>query len=523
MSGGPEFTLHDLLHNAAARDPDRIAIIDGEARYTYGALAQAAGALGAAFRDAGVRRGERVGIWLEKSWEAVVAPLAASLAGAAFVNLNPLLKPRQVRYIAQDCALRALVADADRLASLGEAIAPSTFVVGDGPPAGGAGEAAGVAAILARGDTPGKMPPVLETDLGAILYTSGSTGMPKGVALSQRNLVVGAQIVSTYLENHADDRILSVLPFSFDYGLNQLTTALRVGATLVLQRARLPGDLVRALRAHRITGLAGVPALWALLLQRASSLQAEPLADLRYITNSGGRVPTAHVAGLRQCLPATKIYLMYGLTEAFRSTYLHPSEVERGSECLGKPVPNTEIWVLDEAGRECAPGEVGELVHRGPTVALGYWGREEETRRVFRPSPFAPPALGATERVVYSGDLAWRDAAGYLYLVGRRDALIKLQGYRISPEEVEDLLVSTGYVREACAFGLSDAEGVQRIVAVVSLRADRAGTEAAIRAACLENAPPYLVPGTLHIADDLPKTPSGKVDRQAIRDAYADR
>lgn len=524
MSGGPEFTLHDLLDNAAARDPDRIAIIDGDARYTYGKLARAVGALCAAFLDAGVRRGDRIGIWLEKSWEAVVAPLAASRAGAAFVNLNPLLKPRQVRYIAQDCAIRVLVADAERLASLEEAITPRAFVTGDAPRAGDAGGAtARVADILARGDAPGETPRVLETDLGAILYTSGSTGLPKGVALSQRNLVVGAQIVSTYLENHADDRILSVLPFSFDYGLNQLTTALRVGATLVLQRARLPGDLLRALRAHRITGLAGVPAVWVLLLQSARSLEAEPLTDLRYITNSGGRVPTAHVAGLRRSLPTTKIYLMYGLTEAFRSTFLPPSEIERGSECLGTPVPNTEIWVLDESGKECAPDEVGELVHRGPTVALGYWGREEETRRVFRPSPFAPPELDATERVVYSGDLARRDAQGYLYLVGRRDALIKLQGYRISPEEVEDLLVSTGFVREACAFGVADAEGAQRIVAVVSLRADCEGTEAAIRAACLENAPPYLVPGTLHIADDLPKTPSGKVDRQAIRDAYADR
>jgi acyl-CoA ligase (AMP-forming) (exosortase A-associated) len=521
VSHRPEFVLHDLLLRSAERDPDRVALVDGEARHTYGDLARCSEALRAVLLGEGVRKGDRVGIYMEKSWEAVVAMLAASQAGAAFVNINPLLKPPQAQYIVRDCEVRVLIGDADKLASLQPGMFRTAFYKGaEAPPAGVAGALIDLAEALRRGASDHRAAPVLETDLGTILYTSGSTGLPKGVALSQRNLVVGAQIVSTYLENTEADRILSALPFSFDYGLNQLTTALRVGATLVLQHSRLPGDLVRSLREHEITGLAGVPPFWPLLLRSAKALQARPLEHLRYITNSGGRIPSAHLEQLRSCLPSTRIYLMYGLTEAFRSTYLPPEELDRGSECIGKPIPNTEIRVLDRAGRECAPGEAGELVHRGPTVALGYWGKEEATRKVFRPSPFAPGELPGVERVVYSGDLVRRDEEGYLYFVGREDHLIKTQGYRLSPEEVESLLVSTGVVREACAFGVPDPQTGQRVVAVVSLRDGGEASVDAIRKHCLENAPPYMVPQEIRVEAELPKTSSGKLDRQVIRDAY---
>lgn len=521
MTVQPEFTVHHLLRNAAERNPRQVAVIDGEATHTYEELALCADALGQALVEAGASKGDRVGIYMEKSWEAVVAMLAASQAGAAFVNINPLLKARQVDYIAGDCDIRVIFGDSGRLATLEPGPMSRVFYKGSEPPWADAGcPQTRIQEILRRGG-PRVERSVLETDVATIIYTSGSTGLPKGVAVSQRNLVVGAQIVSTYLENTEQDRILAVLPFSFDYGLNQLTTALRVGATLVLQRSSLPGDLLRSLRKHRITGLAGVPPLWPLLIQNRKSLEEEPLTHLRYITNSGGRVPLAHLEELRRCLPFTKIYLMYGLTEAFRSTYLPPEELDRGPDCIGKAIPNTEIWVLNESGRECAPGEVGELVHRGATVALGYWGKEQETAKAFRPSPFALPGLDSGEKVVYSGDLVKRDEDGYLYFIGRRDMLIKTQGYRVSPEEVEDLLVGSGFVREACAFGVPDPEMGQHIAAVMSLREGQNASVDQLRAFCLGNGPPYMVPKVILIEDDLPKTPSGKIDREAIRDAFS--
>ena len=527
----PEFTLHDLLHNCVERDPSRVAVVDGKTDYTYEDLERASNSLGAALVESGVEKGDRVGVYMEKSWEAIVAMLAASRIGAAYVNINPLFKPPQVAYVAQDCDVRVMIGDSARLDDLEPGTIPGTaFYKGEKPRDGAAGSLVDLAGVLESGEALTVENSVSEADLATILYTSGSTGMPKGVATSQRNVVVGAQIVSTYLKNTSEDRILSALPLHFDAGMSQFTTALRVGATLVLQRSRLPGDLTKALRRHAITGFTGVPPLWALLLRSAKSIQQEPLEELRYIANTGGRIPQSNLDELRQLLePAgTRIYLMYGLTEAFRSTYLPPEEIWRSSSergnCIGKAIPNTEIMVVNAEGEECAPGEVGELVHRGPTVAMGYWGNEEATRKAYRPNPLAPPELLDVERVVYSGDLAKRDEDGFLYHLGRNDGMIKSQGYRLSPEEVEDLLIGSGLVHEACAFGVPDPEMGHLVMAVVSLRNGEVPEEDAvekIREHVIKNGPPYMVPKEIIVEDELPKTGSGKIDRKGISNAYA--
>jgi acyl-CoA ligase (AMP-forming) (exosortase A-associated) len=522
----PEFTLHDLLHNSVERDPARVAIVDGSAEYTYEDLARQSASLCAALQDAGVRKGDRVGILLEKTWQAIVAMLAASMAGAAYVNINPLFKAPQVQYIADDCDIRVLIGDSNKLEELEPGtIAGTAFYKGEEPSPKVAGSLVDVAEALTSGDTPKETRQVSEVDLGTILYTSGSTGMPKGVATSQRNIVVGAQIVSTYLSNTPEDRILSALPLNFDAGMSQFTTSLRAGATLVLQRSRLPGDLLKGLRRHEITGVTGVPPLWALLLRGTKTIEEEPLTHLRYLANTGGRIPQTNLDELRRLLEptGTKIYLMYGLTEAFRSTYLPPEEIERGSTCIGKAIPDTEILVVNGDGQECAPGEPGELVHRGPTVAMGYWGKEEATHKAYRPNPLAPPELLNVERVVYSGDLVRRDEEGFLYFIGREDAMIKTQGYRLSPEEVEGLLIGSGRVREACAFGVEDLDVGQQVYAVVSLRDGGDTSVEEIREYVIRNGPPYMVPKEIFVQDELPKTGSGKIDRKGISNAYADR
>ncbi len=521
MKANPEFTIHDLLRNCAARDPGHVAIVDGSVSRTFGELARYVDSLCSALLQEGVRKGDRVGIYMDKSWESIAAMLAAAEAGAAFVNINPLLKPVQVRHIMQDCDVRMVLGDSVKLASLDLRTVDVTFYIGDDSPlAQATGRTRDLSQVLRGGNNCTALPTVLESDLSTIVYTSGSTGPPRGVALTHHNVVVGAQIVAAYLKSASTDRVLSVLPFSFDYGLNQLMTVLLSGATLILQHSRLPGDLARSLREHHITGLAGVPTLWQLLLWNVKSLQERPLEHLRYITNSGGRIAQVQLDELRRCLPSTDIYLMYGLTEAFRSTYLPPEDLNRGSECIGKPAPNTEVWVLDRSGKECAPGQTGELVHRGPTVALGYWGKEEETQRVFRNSPSTLPGLPMGEKVVYSGDLVRRDEEGYLYFVGRQDQLIKSQGYRLSPEEVESLLIGSGLVREACVFGAPNTGADQKVVAVMSVPEDGLDIEASLRTFLLSNAPRYMTPKVMIFVTELPKTPSGKLDRKAIRDAY---
>ncbi len=516
----PEFTLYHMLLNDVERDPRKAAIVDDGRTYSYEDLWRGASTLGKALTSWGLRRGDRVGIYLDKSWEAVVAMFGVMQAGGVFVNIGPVLREPQVRHIIQDCGVRVLISSAARLRDMALPEVSAVFYVGEGslelpwaqecipfPPADAcAGE---------------RRTPCTETDLATIIYTSGSTGRPKGIMLSHHNLVAGAQIVSTYLENTPEDRLLSVLPFNFDAGLNQLTTMVRVGGTLVLQKSLLPGDILRNLRNEHITGLGGVPSVWVLLLQNRRSLKERPLTELRYITNTGGMIPSAHLDELRELLPHTRIFLMYGLTEAFRSTYLPPEEVHRGPSCIGRAIPNTDIWVLDPEGREVAPGEVGELVHRGPTVALGYWGDEDKTRSVYRPNPFAPPQLKPYDIVVYSGDLVRRGEDGFLYIIGRRDELIKTQGYRVSPQEIEDILYENPAIKEAIAFGQGEVTQGQTIVAVVSLKNGAAHSEEDIRAHFSQRAPQHMVPRKIHVLDELPKTASGKIDRSGLKKLYA--
>jgi acyl-CoA ligase (AMP-forming) (exosortase A-associated) len=527
VSARPEFTLHDLLYNSVERDPRKAAVVDGDTRYTYEDLERKSSALGAALADAGVKKGDRVGVFMEKSWEAVVAMLAASRIGAAYVNVNPLFKAPQVEYLAGDCDIKVMVGDTPKLEGLQPKTLETAFHRGTKPEGQAARSYVDVVEAL-DGDGLEEDRKVSESDLGTILYTSGSTGMPKGVATSQRNVVVGAQIVSTYLKNTPEDRILSALPLNFDAGMSQFTTSLRAGATLYLLRSRLPGDLLKALRRHEITGVTGVPPLWALLIRGARSIRENPLAHLRYLANTGGRIPQANLDELRDLLePAgTRIFLMYGLTEAFRSTYLSPEEIHRSSpeqgNCIGMAIPNTEIMVITKEGREAAPGEPGELVHRGPTVAMGYWGNEEATQRAYRPNPLAPPELLDVERVVYSGDTVERDEEGYLYFLGREDAMIKNQGYRLSPEEVENLLLGSGLVHEACAFGVENPAVGQDVIAVISLRnGDEEGAVDSIKEHVIKNGPPYMVPKEILVRDELPKTGSGKIDRKGISSAYS--
>jgi acyl-CoA synthetase (AMP-forming)/AMP-acid ligase II len=276
-------------------------------------------------------------------------------------------------------------------------------------------------------------------------------------------------------------------------------------------------EIVRMLLQERITGLAGVPTLWSLLTQPNSTLQKQSLPHLRYITNTGGAMPQAVLAVLRKALPTTKIYLMYGLTEAFRSTYLPPSELDRRPTSMGKAIPDTEILIINEEGKLCKPGEVGELVHRGPTVSLGYWARPEDTSRVLRPNPLLPPEMGRCEQVCYSGDLVKMDDDGFIYYVGRRDTMIKSSGFRISPTEVEEMLFSNGKLRQAAVIGIPDEVLGQTIKAFVVPRNGEGIDASQLLAYCAEKMPRYMVPKTIEVLDELPKTTSGKVDYPALR------
>jgi acyl-CoA ligase (AMP-forming) (exosortase A-associated) len=514
--------IHHMLRTSAERSPQKEALVHGNQRLTYQEVAGKTSGLANGLHQAGLLRGDRVGIYLDPSVAQVVSIFGTSEAGGVYVPINATLFPEQVGHIARDCGMKGLITTPAKLSSLAAILADISsleFLILTGE-----GEAANVTLPVYRLEELERLSAPhnwrelsISKDLAAILYTSGSTGKPKGVMLSHDNVMAGSTIVSTYLGITSIERILAVLPFSFDAGMNQLMTAFQQGGTIVLINFVFAREVVQMLLKEKITGLAGVPTLWNLLTQPNSTLQKQPLPDLRYITNTGGAMPQAVLKILRQLLPATKIFLMYGLTEAFRSTYLPPEELDRRPTSMGKAIPDTEILVLNDQGQLCKPGEPGELVHRGPTVSLGYWNRPEDTARALRPNPLLPTAMGDCEKVCYSGDLVKMDEDGFLYFIGRRDTMIKSSGFRISPTEVEEVLFQTGKLRGAAVIGVPDDVLGQVIKAFVVARDSETPSPEALLAACAEKMPRYMVPKFIEILTELPKTSSGKVDYPALR------
>ena len=510
--------LHDLIFETAQDMPDREALVYQKSVLNYRELAAEVSDAAGALLDLGLAKSERVAVYLEKRIETVTAMFGTSAAGGVFVPVNPILKAEQVAYILKDCSVRILVTSSDRLKLLAESLKDcrdlhTVLVVGDGdlPEISGInvhrwGEYVGIS---------GKRYRVINADMAAILYTSGSTGKPKGVVLSHLNMVTGAKSVAQYLGNTPDDRILSVLPLSFDYGFSQLSTAFHVGATAVLMTHLLPRDIVKAVEKERITGLAAVPPLWIQLSQLEWPLEAS--SSIRYFTNSGGAMPLTPLQELRARFPNARPYLMYGLTEAFRSTYLPPEEVERRPDSIGKAIPNAEIMVVREDGSPCAPGEPGELVHRGALVSLGYWNDHEKTAERFKPVPNREGGLTMTEMAVWSGDTVRMDEEGYLYFISRRDEMIKTSGYRVSPTEVEEVIYATEMAGEVAAVGVPHPVLGQSIVVIVAERPGHALDVDALMSECKQRLPAYMVPAEIRLhPGSLPRNPNGKIDRKLL-------
>lgn len=523
------YLIHDSIFDTARRTPGAAALAYGAQGCSYADLAGLVASVAALLRDQALAPGTRVAVYMEKRIENVAAMFGAAAAGCVFVPVNPLLKPEQVAYILADCNVRLLATTAERFAALAPALAAcpdlQTVLLAEAGPARETARAATAvtalrildwSAVTARAAA-GLDPMAarrIDTDVAAILYTSGSTGAPKGVVLSHRNLVAGAASVAGYLGLRADDRILSVLPLSFDYGLSQLTTAFRCGASVVLMNYLFPKDIVAMVGRERITGLAAVPPLWNALAR----LDWPADCSLRFLTNSGGAMPPVTVEALRARLPRTEIFLMYGLTEAFRSTYLPPSELARRPGSIGKAIPNAEVLVVRPDGSICDDDEPGELVHRGALVAMGYWNDPERTAQRFRPAPGREAGLPLPELAVWSGDTVRRDSEGYLYFIGRSDEMIKVSGYRISPTEIESVVQATGLVLEAAVFGVDDGQLGQAIALVASVADPESLDPALLLAECRRRLPAYMVPAHVTLqGDSLPRNPNGKIDRKLLR------
>lgn len=479
------------------RDEDPALVLRGEA-INYKALKTRVGRLAAWLAEQVPEPGARVASWAAKGELTCLLPLAAVRAGLVHVPINPLLKRAQVAHILADSGAKLLIGTQARLDTLDSGDVPAgCAVLEEG------------SAIEASRDRAAMGPSAADTDaLAAILYTSGSTGRPKGVMLSHANLWLGAVSVAHYLGLDPDDVVLAVLPLSFDYGQNQLLSAWYAGASVVPLDYLTPRDVTKACARHDVTTLAAVPPLWVQLIEQ--DWPTEAVASMRRLTNSGGALTMDLVRGLRGVFPRTRLFPMYGLTEAFRSTYLDPSLVDTHPTSMGKAIPFAEILVIGDEGRVTPPGEEGELVHCGPLVAQGYWQDAQRTAERFKPAP-EQSQYGGT--AVWSGDRVVRDEGGLLYFVGRRDAMIKSAGNRISPQEIEEAALATGLVAEAAAVGVKDERLGQAVLLVVRGSGDDSGLKAALK----RDLPNFMQPHAVRWVERMPLNPNGKIDRTALQ------
>ena len=506
--------LHDYLHDTARRLPDKVAISCRGRTLTYAALEGQSNALAHALQRRGVRRGDRVVVFADNTLAVATAFFGVLKADAVVSIVNPLTKSDKLAYLLNDCRATALVTDAH----LAEVVRPA------------ARRCAALKTVIATGDTDaadlpclsrwddavaqgGDAPPPrrgIDVDLAALIYTSGSTGDPKGVMLTHRNMLTAATSITTYLGLREDDVVLDVLPLAFDYGLYQLIMSVRQGARLVLERSfAFAAQVLEAVVSEGVTFFPGVPTLFATLGEM--DLSRWDLSRVRAVTNTAAALHPKHIAALRRCFPAARIFSMYGLTECKRVSYVPPEELDRKIDSVGIPIPNTEVWIVDEDGNRLPPGQVGQLVVRGATVMRGYWEKPEETARKLRPGPIHG------EEVLWTGDLCRMDEEGYLYFVGRMDDVIKSRGEKVAPKEVEAALLAMGGVREAAVIGVPDELLGQAVKAFVVLERGVPLTSKDLQRHCQSRLENFMVPKYVEIVDSLPRTDTGKIKKTGLR------
>lgn len=525
--------VEEFLRRSAARHPAKTALVTSGRRLTYRDLDAASDALAATLVEHGVGRGDRVVVFMDNGWQAVTAIFAALKAGAVFCPVHPTTKAAKLAFLLGHCRASAIITQ-DRLApvampAIDQAASVELAVVADraGPRAVREEETLKRTVRRLRFDDAIADPrreapdsPGIGLDLAMIIYTSGSTGAPKGVMMTHDNIVAAATSITTYLASSADDVIVSALPLSFDYGLYQALMAVKTGATLVLEKSfAFPRAILDRLAAEQATVLPLVPTMAAMLLEMRD-LEPGRLPHLRTITNTAAALPPAHIERLQRLFPQASIYSMYGLTECKRCTYLPPSELARRPASVGIAIPGTEAYVVNEAGERCRPGEVGELVVRGPHIMKGYWEDPEATDRVLRPGPYP------WERVLHTGDLFRADDEGFLYFVGRKDDMIKSRGEKVSPREVEAVLYGLPGVREAAVVGVPHPILGMAIKAVIAAAPGAGLTAAAVIRHCAGRLEDFMVPQMIEFRAELPKTETGKINRRlaalAIPEAVAE-
>lgn len=507
--------VEDFLRRSACTYRDKVALVAGGKRLTFGDLDSASDRLAAVLSGGGVSRGDRVVVFMDNCWEAVVAVFAVMKAGAVLCPIHPSTKAHKLSWLLSHCRASAILLQDRLVASAKAALAEAhsvklTIVAGElDAPAFGDGIRFDDA-IAGSAACPLRDPAGIDLDLAMLIYTSGSTGLPKGVMITHQNAAASATSVISYLRITPDDVILNALPISFSYGLYQVLMAAKVGATLVLEKSFVfPHSIFQKIKAEHVTGLPIVPSIASTILQ-SKTLQAGAFPHLRYITSAGSALPSSHAGRLQELFPAAEIYSMYGMTECHRGTWLPPDQLFSRPGSVGIAIPNTEAYVVDDNGTEVAPGVVGELVIRGAHVMKGYWENPAATASALR------PGRHPWEKVLYTGDLFRSDAEGYLYFVARKDDVIKTGAQKVSPKEVENAIYSLPGILEVAVIGVPDPILGTAIKAVLVVGPKAGLTERDVLRHCAKYLEDFMVPKIVEFREGLPKTESGKIRRRQV-------
>jgi amino acid adenylation domain-containing protein len=504
----PISLLQDLLQKASEKWPDKTAIIDGDLKLSYRCINDRSSALAAKIQKE-INLYDRVAVYLNKSVEQVICYFAVLKAGGVVVLIDETSSEFQITHIINNCSARLLIYEDDKKNNIKKLLKNKDLL---------SLSKSSIESCSFEETIPVSQ---LIDDMAMIIYTSGSTGLAKGVVLSHRNILDGAIIVDSYLGIKHEDTILALLPLHFDYGLNQLMLAILNGAQLVLHKYIFPESLFKCIEKNKVTILPALPPVWSSVFNEKyvnleKILTNRNLSSIRIITNTGGRLTLKLISKIRVIFSKSKIFLMYGLTEAFRSTYLEPKWIDLKPNSIGKAIPGVRVEIVDKNNKKCAPNEIGELVHFGALISKGYWGDPKQTAERFRQNPLLK-CNSFLEKVVYSGDLAYKDEDGFIFFVGRKDEMIKISGYRISPTEVETLIMQHESIEEAVAFSVEVGEKII-IRAVISLT--NPIELSVLKLFYKKIAPTHLIPKDFIILNTMPKTVNGKIDRSKIKKIY---
>ena len=504
--------LQDTLLATVARHPDRTALVTGDVRMSYREVAHYACRLAHALRAHGVRRGDRVAIFMDNTWQCASSIYGVLLAGGVFVSVSVQTKHDKLAFILRDAGACVLLSESHLARVLGPVMKqlPMLRVLCTAeakalPP--------GIENLYdALADMPATPPPQqsIPLDLAALIYTSGSTGDPKGVMHTHQSLLFALNSINEYLGFSEDDRLFSALPLNFGYGLFQWFSAVHAGAALVLERSfTYPGQVFKRMHDEAVTSFAGVPTVFAMMLAQHAQ-QPLRFPDVRLLTNAAAALPTEFIPSLRRLFPQASLYKMYGQTECIRSAYLDPALAEIKPDSVGCAIPGTELLLLGEDGQAVARGEVGNLYVRGPHLMRGYWNQPEKTAEVL------VPGLLPGELMLKSGDLFRQDADDYYYFVARSDEIIKSRGEKVSPAEVENAIYSLPAVQDVVVTGIPDPLLGEAVCAFVAAREGEKLNVQQIKRICRERLENYMVPKHVLLLPELPRTVNGKLSRKLI-------